>query len=62
MRKKFWKKLEKNERKFRWFYLKYMVPNKTGKNYPTLQLQARGVQIKTIHPLLEKAMKKYVNE
>jgi hypothetical protein len=62
MREKFWKKLEENDRTFRWFYLKYMDPNTTGKNYPTLQLQARGVQIKKIHPELQSAMERYINE
>jgi len=62
LRKKLWKKLEENDRNFRWFFDNYLDKRNLTVNYSTLQIQAKGFHIKTMNPFLEKAIRKYLNE
>ena len=61
-RTKFWKKLEDNDRKFRWFFEKYVRKLGINRAYTTLIQQAKGDNIVSIHPKLETAMKQYIEE
>lgn len=60
MREELWKKLEKNERNFMWFYKKYLTESKL--HYNTLYQQAKGVILKKMSDDLKEAIEKFKEE
>lgn len=63
MREKFWKKLKKDQRNFKWFYdnyIRYQIG--VGVQYNTLYQQAKGEMLKSMDLGLKLAIKRYLSE
>ena len=59
-REKLWKKLDENDRKFMWFYRKYMPDAEL--HYNTLYQQAKGDILTKMSEELKEAISEYLSE